>query len=126
LESPVRVATLPSSVIADLNRTHGRPVRACLRNGWLSSRARDRSSPSATATSIPSSRRIPRPRPEAFSVGSSEATTTRAIPASISASVQGGVWPWWQHGSSETYIVAPLVSASLQAASAARSACASP
>ena len=33
LESPVRVATLPSSVIADLNRIHGRPVRACLRNG---------------------------------------------------------------------------------------------
>ena len=47
-ESPVRVATLPSSVIADLNSTHGRPVRACLRNGWLSSRARAASSPSAT------------------------------------------------------------------------------
>ena len=46
-ESPVRVATLPSSVIADLNSTHGRPVRACLRNGWLSSRARAASSPSA-------------------------------------------------------------------------------
>ena len=39
LESPVRVATLPSSVIADLNSTHGRPTRACLRNAWLSSRA---------------------------------------------------------------------------------------
>ena len=35
-----RVATLPSSVIADLKSTHGRPVRACLRNAWLSSRAR--------------------------------------------------------------------------------------
>ena len=40
-ESPVRVATLPSSVIADLNSTHGRPVRACLRNGWFRRRARD-------------------------------------------------------------------------------------
>ena len=50
LESPVRVATLPSSVIADLKRTNGRPVRACLRNGWLSSRARVASSPSATST----------------------------------------------------------------------------
>ena len=39
-ESPLRVATLPSSDIADLNITHGRPVRACLRNGWFSSRAR--------------------------------------------------------------------------------------
>ena len=58
-ESPPRVATLPSSVIADLNSTHGRPVRACLRNDWLSSRARTASSPSATTTSIPSSRRMP-------------------------------------------------------------------
>ena len=80
-ESPARVATLPSSVIADLNSTHGRPTRACLRKGWLSSRARVASSPSATTTSTPSSRRIPRPRPEAFSVGSSEATTTRLMPA---------------------------------------------
>ena len=39
-ESPPRVATLPSSVIADLNSTHGRPVRAYLRNGWFRSRAR--------------------------------------------------------------------------------------
>ena len=68
-ESPVRVATLPSSVIADLNSTHGRPTRACLRNAWLSSRALAASSPSASTTSTPSSRRIPRPRPEAFSVG---------------------------------------------------------
>ena len=37
-ESPSRVATLPSSVIADLKRTHGRPVRACLRKPWLSRR----------------------------------------------------------------------------------------
>ena len=47
-ESPVRVATLPSSVIADLNSTHGRPTRACLRKAWLSSRALAASSPSAT------------------------------------------------------------------------------
>src|SRR4051794_3269076 len=97
-----RVATLPSSVIADLKSTHGRPVRPCLRKAWLSSRARPASSPVATSTSTPSSRRIPRPRPEAFSVGSSEATTTRPMPAARIASVQGGVWPWWQHGSSET------------------------
>ena len=122
----MRVATLPSSVMADLKRIHGIPVRACLRKPWLSSRARVASSPSAIVTSTPSSRRIPSPRPEAFSVGSSEATTTRPMPASRIASVHGGVWPSWQHGSSETYIVAPRVSASPQAASASRSACGPP
>ena len=50
---PLRVAGLASrpcrrGVIADLNSTHGRPVRACLRKGWLSRRARAASSPSAT------------------------------------------------------------------------------
>ena len=90
------VATLPSSVIADLNSTQGRPVRACLRNGWLSRRARSARSPSATTISTPSSRRIPRPRPEACSDGSSEATTTRRIPARRIASVHGGVRPWWR------------------------------
>ena len=40
-------------------------------------------------------------------VGSSEATTTRLMPALTIASVQGGVRPWWQQGSSVTYIVAP-------------------
>ena len=118
----MRVATLPSSVIADLKSTWGRPVRACLRNAWLRQRARPASSPSATTTSTPSSRRIPSPRPEAFSVGSSEATTTRPIPAARIASVHGGVCPWWQHGSSETYSVAPVRSASPQAAIAATSA----
>jgi hypothetical protein len=43
---------------------------------------------------------MPRPRPEAFSVGSSLATTTRVMPAAMIASVHGGCWPWWQHGSS--------------------------
>ena len=124
-ESPVRVATLPSSVIADLKTTSGRPVRACLRKGWLSRRAASAISPSTKVTSTPSSRSIPGPRPAAFEVGSSEAITTRAIPAATIASVHGGVRPWWQQGSSETYRVAPEGSSS-QAASAIRSACASP
>src|SRR4051812_27407126 len=112
--------------MADLKTTWGRPVRACLRKAWLRQRARAANSPSATTTSTPSSRRMPRPRPEAFSVGSSEPTTTRARPASMIASVHGGVWPWWQQGSSETYSVAPRRSASPHASSAARSACAAP
>ena len=122
----MRVATLPSRVIADLNSTHGRPTRACLRNAWLSSRALVASSPSASTTSTPSSRRIPRPRPAAFSVGSSEPTTTRLIPACTIASVQGGVLPSWQHGSSDTYSVASLRSARPHASIALTSACAPP
>ncbi len=108
-ESPVWVATLPSSVIADLKITSGRPVRACLRKGWLSMRAASATWPSTKSTLTPSSRRIPGPRPAAFGVGSSEAITTRAIPAATIASVHGGVRPWWQQGSSEMYMVAPAV-----------------
>ncbi len=125
-ESPERVATFPSRVIADLNNTHGRPTRACLRNAWLSSRALVASSPLASTTSTSSSRNIPRPRPEAFSVGSSEATTTRLIPACRIASVQGGVLPSWQQGSSETYRVAPARSSMPHASIALTSACAPP
>ena len=66
--------------IAIFSVTSGRPVRACLRKGWFSSRAAVASAPAANSTSTPPSRRIPGPRPEAFSVGSSEAITTRAIP----------------------------------------------
>ena len=88
--------------MADLKTTSGRPVRACFRNGWLSRRAASATSPLTHSTSMPSSRRMPGPRPEALAVGSSDAITTRAIPASMMASVQGGVRPSWQQGSSET------------------------
>ena len=47
------------------------------------------------------------------------------MPASRMASVQGGWRPWWQQGSSVTYIVAPAGD-SVQCARALRSACASP
>ena len=58
----------------------------------------------------------PGPRPAAFSLGSSEAITTRAIPASRIASTQGGWRPWWAQGSSVTYIVAPAGSSPALAA----------
>ena len=98
-----RVATLPSSVIADLNSTHGRPVRACLRNAWLSSRARGgqlavgdddldalvaQDAQAAAGRPSRSGRRRRRRRAR--------------CPASRIASVHGGVLPSWQHGSSET------------------------
>ncbi len=68
---------------------------------------------------------MPSPRPDALSVGSSEATTTRLMPDSRMAAVHGGVRPVWAQGSSETYMVAPAGS-SLHAARAMRSACGSP
>ena len=43
--------------------------------------------------------------------GSAAAMTTRATPASISASLHGGVRPWWSQGSSVTYTVAPWAAA---------------
>ena len=102
-ESPSRVATLPSSVIADLKSTHGRPVRACLRNAWLSSRARVRElavgdddldalvaqDPQARGpTPSRSGRRCRRRRGGCRRRGSRRCTAACG--------------PWWQHGSSET------------------------
>ncbi len=127
-ESPSAVVVSPSSDIAIFKVTSGRPVRACLRNGWLSSRAALASSPTAISTSTPPSRSIPGPRPDAFSLGSSDPITTRPIPASRIASTQGGCRPVCAQGSNVTYIVAPRGSSprSAQSFSAARSACRSP
>ena len=42
------------------------------------------------------------PRPATWGSGSSTPTTTRRTPAAMMASVQGGVRPWWAHGSRVT------------------------
>ena len=111
-ESPVRVATLPVERHRRLEEHARAPGARVLAEGLVDAAARRRQlAVGRPSTSTPSSRRIPSPRPEAFSVGSSEATTTRAIPAATIASVQGGVRPWWQQGSSDTYSVAPRRSA---------------
>ena len=68
-DSPGAVAVPPSRDIASFRVTRGNPVRACLRKDWLSRRAAAASAPAARATSTPPSRRMPGPRPEAFSVG---------------------------------------------------------
>ena len=47
------------------------------------------------------------PFPATRGLGSPDPTTTRAMPASRMASVQGGWRPWWQQGSRVTYMVAP-------------------
>ena len=57
--------------------------------------------------------------------GSSTAATTRATPASTMRLTHGPVRPWWQHGSSVQYSVAPRARAPASA-SACTSACASP
>ena len=87
---PAAVAVRPSSDIASFRMTRGRPVRACLRKGWLSRRAavaigagREDDLDSAVAQDVAG------PGPAAFSLGSSEAITTRAIPASRIASDAG-------------------------------------
>ena len=80
-ESPVGVATLPSSVIADLKSTHGRPVRACLRKAWLASRARRGELAAGDVdldALVAQDAQAAAARPSR--VGSSEATTTRAMP----------------------------------------------
>ena len=65
------------------------------------------------------------PLPSTRGSGSPAPTTTRRMPAARIASTHGGCLPWWQHGSSVTYIVAPRGGA-VQFASALRSAWAWP
>ena len=121
--SPSAVAILPSRVIATLSATQGRRVVMYFRKMRFCSRISASSRPASTAT--PCARRISMPLPPTSGLGSVAPTTTRAMPAARMASVQGGCLPWWQQGSSVTYIVAPAGS-SVQAASASRSACRSP
>ena len=102
-ESPVRVATLPSSVIADLKSTHGRPVRACLRNAWLS---QPRAGGELAAGDVDGHALVAQDAQAAARRPSRSGRRRRrrrgAMPAARIASVHGGVLPWWQHGSSET------------------------
>ena len=82
-----------------------RPVLRWCRYGR--SEAAASSDPMPTSTVMPAARSRSMPVPATRSSGSSSATTTRATPAAISASAQGGVRPWWEHGSSVVYAVAP-------------------
>ena len=98
--SPVRVAIRPSSVAASLSRTCGRPRSIRQRKPRLTARASSASRPVSTV--IPASRSAANPRPETRGSGSVIGQTSLVMPASISAPVQGGVRPWWAHGSSVT------------------------
>src|ERR1019366_6303697 len=95
----------PSREEADLAVTKGPPAVTQRRYCSLSSRAA--SDPTPTVTSMPARRRASSPLPLTRGLGSGMAATQREIPAATTASVQGGVRPWWQHGSKETTRVAP-------------------
>ena len=85
----------PSAVTATLYVTNGRPSDFHVRHASLRARA---SKESTSSTSTPAARRRSSP-PEASRFGSSEPATTFATPAASTASVHGGVVPWWAHGS---------------------------
>ena len=96
--SPVPVAMRPSSEAAIFSVTIGRPAVMRVRKPRLSATASAARQPTSTAT--PAARSAATPAPFTRGSGSSAATTTRATPAAISASVQGGVRPVWAQGSS--------------------------
>ena len=106
--APLASAVRPSSEAAIFIRTQGRWRNMREKKPMLSSRAASAMSASgAIATSMPAARIRATPAPATCGFGSATATTTRATPALISASQQGGVRPWWLQGSSETQAVAP-------------------
>jgi hypothetical protein len=99
-ETPLLSAVLPSRLAATFKRNQGRPRVMRETKPMLSSLASASSSPLATA--MPAAARRARPCPATRGFGSGIATTTRATPAAISASAQGGVRPKWLQGSSVT------------------------
>src|SRR5438309_2287750 len=122
-ELPAASAIRPSIDVASLSATKGRS--ACSRanrNGAFNAAPASASKPIATVT--PRARSTAAP-PRACGSGSGIAATTRATPAARIASVQGGVLPWWAHGSRFSTRVAPRAR-SPAAASATTSACGPP
>ena len=99
------VAKAPSRLIAHLAITHGRPRSTKVRKGAVRRVASCSRRPTSTVSPARSSATMP--PPATAGNGSRAAITTRLMPAAITASVQGGVLPWWQQGSSVTKSVAP-------------------
>ena len=108
-ETPLLRAVLPSMLAATLSRSQGRPRVMRETKPILSSFASVASSP--VAICMPAAASLAMPCPATSGFGSAIAATTRATPASISASAQGGVRPKWLQGSSVTYAVAPIAAA---------------
>ena len=89
--SPDAVAIRPSRLVASLSVTRGRPVALRSRKPAWSCIASAARTPVVTA--IPAARNRAKPCPETRGSVSSSGATTRATPAAISASTQGGVRP---------------------------------
>src|SRR4030067_97540 len=106
LDSLCLVAVFPSRDAAIFNITKGLPVVTLFIQPSLSFRHSASSTP--VSTSIPAFLSISKPLPETFGFGSVIPATTLFFPAFITASVQGGVLPKWQHGSRFRYSVPPL------------------
>ena len=100
--APPSSAVRPSSEAATFIRTHGRPRFMREKKPMFSSREASPHSPPTTSTSMPAARSRAMPCPATSGFGSSIATTTLAMPASISASQHGGVRPWCEQGSRVT------------------------
>ena len=105
-ESPLAAAIFPSSVAANFAMTNGRPVVRCFT--YASSSLADSDCAVADRDFDAGGAQLLRRRGRRRrGSGSIIATCTSRTPAAISASVQGGVRPWWACGSSVTYAVAP-------------------
>ena len=97
-------STKPSRLCAHLSVIQGLSSFMAKKNRRLSSRASFSRQP--TIASIPASVNLASPRPATMGLGSLVATTTRPTPRDVNKSAQGGVFPWWLHGSRVTYAVA--------------------
>ena len=91
VRTPPFAAIMPSLDTASFNVTNGRWARTRMKKPARSCAAAAAISPVSTA--IPAWRNAAIPLPSTRGSGSSTASTTRAMPAAISASAQGGVRP---------------------------------
>ena len=103
---PAGLPRRASRLEASLSRHKARPSRCRTWNGEVVAQG-FRRRPAPTTTSMPAARSRAIPRPATRGSGSRQATTTRAGRAAITRSAQGGVFPWWVHGSSVTKRVDP-------------------
>ena len=115
--SPAGRVMRPSRLMPALAMTQGRPVVMSLAKGAITSRHSLSRMPVVTA--IPAAASNSRARPACRGFGSSAPHTTRATPAAMMASTQGGVRPCVEHGSSVTYSVPPPASAPRRASTSA-------
>ncbi len=97
---PSGAAVRPSRLAAIFSTTQGWPVLRCLTYGASCSATSSAATPSVT--SMPAARRAATPRPATRAVGVLDADDDPGDARLDDGVVQGGVRPWWAHGSSVT------------------------